>query len=188
MQTAITQAQLQAALTARHGAERQEKLSRACIGIAGLGGLGSNIAVQLARLGVGRLVLVDFDRVELSNLNRQHYRLCDIGQPKPTALLQQLQQINPYLRYETHCLRLTPQNIPAIFADCSIICEAFDDAAAKAMLTTTVLQQLPQSVLVACSSMAGNDSANAITTKKRFTAPVPVRRRHHRYQYRRAAF
>ena len=121
MQTAITQAQLQAALTARHGAERQEKLSRACIGIAGLGGLGSNIAVQLARLGVGRLVLVDFDRVELSNLNRQHYRLCDIGQPKPTALLQQLQQINPYLRYETHCLRLTPQNIPAIFADCSII-------------------------------------------------------------------
>lgn len=167
MQTAITQAQLQAALTARHGAERQEKLSRACIGIAGLGGLGSNIAVQLARLGVGRLVLVDFDRVELSNLNRQHYRLCDIGQPKPTALLQQLQQINPYLRYETHCLRLTPQNIPAIFADCSIICEAFDDAAAKAMLTTTVLQQLPQSVLVACSGMAGNDSANAITTKKR---------------------
>ncbi|WP_337365872.1 sulfur carrier protein ThiS adenylyltransferase ThiF [Phascolarctobacterium sp.] len=167
MQTAITQAQLQAALTARHGAERQEKLSRACIGIAGLGGLGSNIAVQLARLGVGRLVLVDFDRVELSNLNRQHYRLCDIGQPKPTALLQQLQQINPYLRYEIHCLRLTPQNIPAIFADCSIICEAFDDAAAKAMLTTTVLQQLPQSVLVACSGMAGNDSANAITTKKR---------------------
>lgn len=167
MQTAVTQAQLQAALIARHGAERQQKLSRACIGIAGLGGLGSNIAVQLARLGVGRLVLVDFDRVELSNLNRQHYRLCDLGQPKPTALLTQLQQINPYLRYEPHCLRLTPQNIPAIFADCSIICEAFDDAAAKAMLTTTVLQQLPQSVLVACSGMAGNDSANAITTKKR---------------------
>lgn len=167
MQMLITQAQLQAALIARHGAERQQKFSRACVGIAGLGGLGSNIAVQLTRLGIGRLVLVDFDRVELSNLNRQHYRLCDLGQPKPTALLQQLQQINPYLHYEPHCLRLTPQNIPDLFADCAIICEAFDDAVAKAMLTTTVLQQLPQSILVACSGMAGNDSANAITTKKR---------------------
>ena len=93
----ITRQQLSAALVERHGQERQQHLYTASVGIAGLGGLGSNIAVQLTRLGIGHLTLADCDRVEISNLNRQSYRLCDIGRPKPEALTEQLLQINPYL-------------------------------------------------------------------------------------------
>ena len=93
----LTKEELHAALVERHGADIQQKLDHATVGIAGLGGLGSNIAVHLARLGVGRLVLVDFDTVEISNLNRQHYTMKDIGIPKTLALLEQLEAINPYL-------------------------------------------------------------------------------------------
>ena len=74
----ITRQQLSAALVERHGQERQQHLYTASVGIAGLGGLGSNIAVQLTRLGIGHLTLADCDRVEISNLNRQSYRLCDL--------------------------------------------------------------------------------------------------------------
>ena len=153
----ITRQQLSAALVERHGQERQQHLYTASVGIAGLGGLGSNIAVQLTRLGIGYLILADCDRVEISNLNRQSYRLCDIGRPKPEALTEQLLQINPYLCYEPHFLKLTPQNIP----------EIFDDPEQKAMLTETVLQRLPQAKLIVCSGMAGAGSANAITTSRR---------------------
>ena len=163
----ITRQQLSAALVERHGQERQQHLYTASVGIAGLGGLGSTIAVQLTRLGIGHLTLADCDRVEISNLNRQSYRLCDIGRPKPEALTEQLLQINPYLCYEPHFLKLTPQNIPEIFAGCNIICEAFDDPEQKAMLTETVLQRLPQAKLIVCSGMAGAGSANAITTSRR---------------------
>ena len=86
----LTQKELHDALVARHGAAMQERLDRAAVGIAGLGGLGSNIAVHLARLGVGRLVLVDFDVVDITNLNRQHYTMKDIGIPKTLALQEQL--------------------------------------------------------------------------------------------------
>lgn len=163
----ITQQQLTAALIERHGQERWQRLQSASVGIAGLGGIGSNVAVQLTRLGIGRLHLADYDRVELSNLNRQNYRLCDVGRPKTDALTEQLQQINPYLYYEPHFLKLTPQNIPVIFSGCQIICEAFDDPVQKAMLTETVLQQLPQAKLIVCSGMAGDGSANTITTSCR---------------------
>lgn len=169
MTETITQQQLEAALIARHGKERWQRLQSACVGIAGLGGLGSNIAVQLTRLGIGRLILADYDRVELSNLNRQNYRLCDVGKPKTDALTEQLRQINPYLACEPQLVRLTPQNIPTVFAGCQIICEAFDDPEQKAMLTETVLQQLPQATLIACSGMAGIGSANTITTSRRLS-------------------
>lgn len=169
MTETITQQQLEAALIARHGRERWQRLQSACVGIAGLGGLGSNIAVQLTRLGIGRLILADYDRVELSNLNRQNYRLCDVGKPKTDALTEQLRQINPYLACEPQLVRLTPQNIPTVFACCQIICEAFDDPEQKAMLTETILQQLPQATLIACSGMAGIGSANTITTSRRLS-------------------
>ena len=146
MTETITQQQLEAALIARHGRERWQRLQSACVGIAGLGGLGSNIAVQLTRLGIGRLILADYDRVELSNLNRQNYRFCDVGKPKTDALTEQLRQINPYLACEPQLVRLTPQNIPTVFAGCQIICEAFDDPEQK-----------------------GVGSANTITTSRRLS-------------------
>lgn len=162
----LTKQAFEQALIERHGAWRQEKISAAAVGVAGLGGLGSNIAVFLARLGVGRLVLADFDRVDVTNLNRQQYRAADLGQPKPKALAEQLRQINPFSAYEAHFVRLTPQNIPTVFQGCAVICEAFDRPDQKAMLTETVLAELPDVTLVAGSGMAGVGSANQIQTAR----------------------
>ena len=135
----LTKEELEAALALRHGAENQKKFAAAAVGIAGLGGLGSNIAVHLARLGVGRLVLVDFDTVDVSNLNRQHYFIRHLGRPKPEALREQLMEINPYLDYETHFERITPENACTLFAGCDVVCEAFDKPDQKAMLAESIL-------------------------------------------------
>ena len=164
----LTKEELHNALVERHGADIQQKLDRASVGIAGLGGLGSNIAVHLARLGVGRLVLVDFDTVEVSNLNRQHYTMKEIGVPKTLALLEQLEAINPYLQYEPHTERIIPTNAARLFADCDVVCEAFDRADQKAMLTETLLERLPDTPIVSGSGMAGYGSANLMRTEHRF--------------------
>lgn len=164
----LTQEELHAALVERHGADIQQKLDRASVGIAGLGGLGSNIAVHLARLGVGRLVLVDFDTVDVTNLNRQHYTMKDISVPKTLALLEQLEEINPYLQYEPYTERVIPANVERMFAGCDVVCEAFDRADQKAMLIETLLERLPDTVVVSGSGMAGYGSANAIRTERRF--------------------
>lgn len=164
----LTQEELHAALVERHGADIQQKLDRASVGIAGLGGLGSNIAVHLARLGVGRLVLVDFDTVDVTNLNRQHYTMKDIGVPKTLALLEQLEEINPYLQYEPYTERVISANVERMFAGCDVVCEAFDRADQKAMLIETLLERLPDTVVVSGSGMAGYGSANAIRTERRF--------------------
>lgn len=164
----LTKEELHAALVERHGADIQQKLDGAAVGIAGLGGLGSNIAVHLARLGVGRLVLVDFDTVEVSNLNRQHYTMKDIGIPKTLALLEQLEAINPYLQYEPHTERIIPANAARLFAGCDVVCEAFDRADQKAMLIETLLEQLPDTPIVSGSGMAGFGSANLMRTERRF--------------------
>ena len=164
----LTQKELHDALSGRHGAAVQAQLDRAAVGIAGLGGLGSHIAVSLARLGVGRLVLVDFDVVDVTNLNRQHYTMKDIGIPKTLALLEQLEAINPYLNYETYTERIIPANAVRLFAGCDVVCEAFDRPDQKAMLIETLLEQLPETPIVSGSGMAGFGSANAIRTERRF--------------------
>ena len=107
----LTKEQLHDALVERHGAEIQKKLDGATVGIAGLGGLGSNLAVFLARLGIGHMILVDFDVVDITNLNRQHYTMKDLGVPKTLALVEQLEAINPYLNYETYTERVIPANV-----------------------------------------------------------------------------
>ena len=157
---------LQQALIARHGAEQQRKFAAASVGIAGLGGLGSHIAVLLARLGVGRLVLADFDRVDVTNLNRQHYFLPHLGRYKTEALAEQFRQINPWLDYEIHTCKVTADNAPALFRGCQVVCEAFDRAEEKAMLVQAVLIGLPDTLLVSGSGMAGSGSANAIRSRR----------------------
>ena len=157
---------LQQALIARHGAEQQRKFAAASVGIAGLGGLGSHIAVLLARLGVGRLVLADFDRVDVANLNRQHYFLPHLGRYKTEALAEQLRQINPWLDYEIHTCKVTADNALALFRGCQVVCEAFDRAEEKAMLVQAVLTGLPDTLLVSGSGMAGSGSANAIRSRR----------------------
>ena len=163
----ISAEEIYSALVRRHGAENQKILAASSVGVAGLGGLGSHIAVMLARLGVGRLVLADFDRVDLANIQRQHYYLSDVGRPKCEAIAEQLRRINPYLRYETHDTRVTAENAPRIFGGCRVVCEAFVRPEEKAMLAETVLGSMPDAVLVAASGLAGFGPANAVRTERR---------------------
>ncbi len=154
------------ALIARHGEARQQRLAAATVAVCGLGGLGSNIALALARAGVGRLLLLDYDWVELSNLHRQQYKAAQIGCYKTEALRQNLLEIAPYLQVLTHTVRLGPENLPELLAEAQVVCEALDQAEAKAMLCDVVLSQLPDKYLVAASGMAGWGSANAIRTRR----------------------
>ncbi len=158
--------ELEHLLVARHtpGVHRRVKAAR--VGIAGLGGLGSQVAVALARTGFGSLVLADFDVVEPSNLNRQQYFIDQIGMPKVEALQQTLRRINPYVSLEGHVVRLDPENIPTLFAGCRVVVEAFDRADQKAMLVETVLRDMPDAWVVAASGLAGYGPADEIRTHR----------------------
>lgn len=162
----FTQHQIQQALIKRHSSEIQKKLNQGRVAIAGLGGLGSNVALSLARIGVGHLHLIDFDTVDISNLNRQQYFLEDIGKKKTEALNSILQKINPYLDIRISCVRVTEENIPVLFAQETIICEAFDDPEAKASLVNGILEHFPEKKLVAASGLAGYQSSNLIKTRR----------------------
>lgn len=153
-------------LNDRHGIVNQEKLNNAKVAIAGLGGLGSNIAVALARIGVGHLHLIDFDKVDISNLNRQHYFISHLNKYKTQALAEQLQMINPYLNIVTDCIKVTEDNIFSLFKDEDIICEAFDFPENKAMLVNKVLELFPEKYIISGSGMAGFGHSNEIHTRK----------------------
>lgn len=155
-----------AALNERHGTELQKKFDAATIAVCGLGGLGSNIAISLARAGIGRLILIDFDRVDITNLHRQQYRADQIGLYKTDALSEILKGIAPYIEIETHTVRLTDENSAELLKDADIVCEAFDSPDAKAMLVDVVLERLPRAYIVAGSGMAGMATPNSIVTRR----------------------
>lgn len=162
----MTKQEIDAALIERHSRETQEKLERGRVAVAGLGGLGSNVAFALARIGVGHLHLIDFDVVDLTNLNRQQYFLEHVGMYKTDALHSLLLKINPYLDIRTDCVRVNENNIESLFEQDEIICEAFDDPEAKAMLVSSVLEYFPKKKLIAASGLAGCESSNLIRTKR----------------------
>lgn len=161
-----TQNEMEQALAERHGEALQQRFASATVAICGLGGLGSNIAVSLARAGIGKLILIDFDNVDISNLHRQQYKAAQIGMAKTEALAANLREIAPYITMETHTLKITENNYTALLQKADIICEAFDNAEAKAMLVNAALETMPQKYLIAASGMAGLNSANDIKTRK----------------------
>lgn len=122
------------AISGYYTADQLSKVQSAKIGIAGAGGLGSNIAVCLARCGFKDFEIVDFDRIEAKNLNRQYYFLDEIGFAKVKAISDRLKRINPGIRAKNHKVRLTRKNITSYFQDRDIIFEAFDDAGSKMIL------------------------------------------------------
>ena len=164
--TVPTREEVYRALEERHGAELQRRLSAASAAVCGLGGLGSNIAIHLARAGVGRLHIIDFDHVDISNLNRQQYFPEQLGMFKSDALYDTLSRIAPYCDISRDCVKLTEDNIPELLRGEDIVCEAFDRADQKEMLVNTVLEKLPDKFLVSGSGMAGLSSANSIVTRK----------------------
>ncbi len=162
----LTKEEWNKALCERHGEEVQKKFSEATVAICGLGGLGSNIAFALARAGVARLILIDFDKVDITNLHRQQYKANQIGKYKTEALFENIKEIAPYIDLQIHTAGVTEENASNLLQDANIICEAFDDAETKAMLTNLVLETMPGKYLVAGSGMAGFGSANTIQTRK----------------------
>ncbi len=163
-----TKEELIAAADSRFTREIHEKLLSARVAIAGLGGLGSNAAVMLARCNVGHMLLVDFDTVDITNLNRQAYCIKHIGQKKTDALVSIIKEINPYLELKTYFGRVTPENAAELFGDYPIVCEAFDKANEKAMLINTLLESCPRTRIVSGSGLAGYGDSNEIRTTKRF--------------------
>jgi sulfur carrier protein ThiS adenylyltransferase len=162
----VTREEWNKALSQRHGEELQKKFSSATVAVCGLGGLGSHIAVSLARAGIGKLVLIDFDRVDITNLHRQQYKADQIGMNKADALRDNLLEIAPYIELETHTERITKDNAAKLLQSADIVCEAFDDAECKAMLTNTILSEMPDKYLVAASGMAGMGVTNSIKTRR----------------------
>ena len=154
------------ALEERHGKELHRVFSSATVAVCGLGGLGSNIAPLLARAGIGKLLLIDFDRVDITNLNRQQYKAVQIGRYKTDALAENLKEISPYISLEIYTERITEQNAKVLLKDADIICEAFDGAEEKAMLAESVFAEMRDKYLVAASGMAGLYDANRIKTRK----------------------
>lgn len=161
-----TKEEMYAAAEARHGEELQERFAAATVAVCGLGGLGSNIAISLARAGIGKLILIDHDRVDITNLHRQQYKAAQIGRHKADALSENLREIAPYIGLEAHAVRVDENSAAELLRDADIICEAFDGAVAKAMLTNAVLEAFPDKYLVAASGMAGLGPANEIRTRR----------------------
>ncbi len=154
------------ALIERHGNENQKKFLGATVAICGLGGLGSNIAINLARAGIGKLILVDYDQVDVTNLHRQQYKYSQVGKNKTDALKENLLEINPYVDLETHMMKMDEDNSYELLKDADIVCEAFDNPEAKAMLVNFVLEECPEKYILSSSGMAGFKSANDIVSKK----------------------
>ena len=154
------------ALIERHGKDLQEKFSSATVAVCGLGGLGSNIAIALARAGIGKLILIDFDCVDITNLHRQQYKINQMGLHKADALAENLIEIAPYTEVKAVAEKITEEKFADLLKGADVVCEAFDNAEAKAMLVNGVLEQLPNCYLVAASGMAGMDTPNTIRTRK----------------------
>ena len=162
----ISLSEMEHLLYARHTPGVQAKVKNSVIGIMGLGGLGSVVAGALARIGVGTLLLADYDMVEPSNLNRQQYFVDQVGLKKTEAMRLNLARINPYLNIETFDDELTESNIPLIFKHVHVLVECFDGARMKATALRVALTLLPTIGYVGASGLAGFDLNNLINTRK----------------------
>lgn len=144
--------------------EQLELFRKVKIGVAGAGGLGSNVLMHLVRCGLENFVIADFDRVSLSNLNRQFFFQDQIGRLKTEAVAENLLRINPDLSLELHPVRITEENIRPVFGGCDILVEAFDDAESKAMfIRRTASWNKP---VIAASGLAGWGRSNAMQVRK----------------------
>ena len=158
--------EMESLLVARHTPGVHEVVKRATVGIMGLGGLGSVVAGALTRIGIGKLILADYDIVEPSNLNRQQYNISQLGMLKTEALKENLLRMNPYSVIDTVNGRLTEESIPHVFNSVDVLAECFDDPVMKAAALSTVLTNMPDTGYVGASGLAGYGDNNSIRTQK----------------------
>lgn len=157
---------LRDAIFSRHDPGLLHILQNSVVGIAGAGGLGSNAAVSLARAGVGRLIVADFDRIEPSNLNRQQYSVKQIGRQKAAALRDNIGRLNPFCAVEAHCLKVTAANTRKLFGGADLLIEAFDKAEQKAMLIRAWLRACPGKPVITASGLAGFGGGSALRVRR----------------------
>ncbi len=157
--------EMQRLMVARHSPEIYDKIRNRSVGIAGVGGLGSSLAVALARLAVGNLIIVDFDIVEPSNLNRQQYFIDQIGMHKVDALRDNLCRVNPYIQVTLSKERINRSNTCRLFKKCDVIAECFDNPESKSELVETTLRELKKPI-VAVSGIAGYHDADRLICRK----------------------
>lgn len=143
-----------------------ENLQNKTVGIAGCGGLGSNCAVALARVGVGHLIIVDFDIISESNLNRQYYFYDQIGSPKIQALKENIERINPQVKVTAINMKLDDQNIKDVFDKVDVLVEAFDRSDQKQIIIESALALWPARPLVIGIGMAGWGGNDMIKMKQ----------------------
>ena len=146
--------------------EIRRKLKNKTVGIAGCGGLGSNCAIALARVGIGALTIADFDLIIESNLNRQYFFYEQIGQLKVFALKKNIQMVNPRVKVRAFDIRLCQSDIIEIFRTCDVIVEAFDRSEMKQMIIETVHNHMPDKYLVVGVGMAGWGKNELIHTRR----------------------
>ena len=156
--------QFECLMMSRHTPGVHQKIRKSVVGIAGVGGLGSAVAVALARIGIGTLILVDFDIVEPSNLNRQQYFVDQIGMLKVEALRDNLSRINPYVRIKIFPDKIDPNNVERLFGEAQVVVEAFDRADQKAMLINAITERMSETYIIAASGVAGYEANNEIQT------------------------
>ncbi len=146
------------------GERNFDKVQASKIGIAGCGGLGSNCAVNLVRSGFKKIKIIDFDKVEHTNLNRQFYFEDQVGIDKTDALEINLKRVNPDIEIEKECIKLEKDNIFDVFKDRDIIIEAFDSAEYKAMLIEQMVNT--GKFIVSVSGLAGVGSSDDIKVRR----------------------
>ncbi len=160
-----TAEEMDSLLTARHTPGIQKKIRAASIAILGLGGLGSAVAGAMAKIGIGKMLLSDYDIVEPSNLNRQHYFVDQIGMLKTRALQENLRRMNPNTSLDLIEKKLTEADIPVLFGKVDVLIECFDDPEMKAATLRTLLSKMKTIAYVGSSGMAGFAENNTIRTR-----------------------
>jgi sulfur carrier protein ThiS adenylyltransferase len=146
--------------------EIKKILKKKTVGVAGAGGLGSHCAVALARVGVGKLVLADYDAVSLQNLNRQYFFRDQVGQKKVFALKDNIFFIDSKIKVEVHPVRLNSGNLTQIFNQCDVLIEAFDSAEMKSMVIETAVSRMPEKPVIVGLGLAGWGHNEAIRSRQ----------------------
>lgn len=141
------------------------KTEKTRVSILGVGGLGSNVAILLARAGIGHINLFDFDLVDYSNLNRQNFSLEDIGKKKTLATREKILATTPYVNVDTFDVKLDENNILQYLNISEIFVEAFDDPFMKARLFD-IFSFHQNKYLVSVSGLAGMEDFHTIKIKQ----------------------